>query len=250
MCARGRYLAMCRQYPVSSLVIREHIARFWWRPLMRFPEIRRDLAEAYTLRSFEVIVDELASLLAAPDLKVGEAAGMVSLGSCQSALVPVPATPSDRALARWHRFEGDRNQAEHAEATRHAMRSADPLEDLSLEWEPVLSRKKAKKYVAVSRSHLRSMKRKATVKRDERAGSPEAGSAEAASEIASTAGERPAKAAKTSRGPHRDRKAERQRMVEAQQPGSGALRVAVDMGMADHQSTKELNKLANQVRRL
>ena len=52
-------------------------------------------------------------------------------------------------------------------------------------------------------------------------------------------------------GKVRDRHAERGRMRAAAEAGSKALKVAVDCGMwKDAMSTKELRKLANQIRRL
>jgi hypothetical protein len=47
-----------------------------------------------------------------------------------------------------------------------------------------------------------------------------------------------------------DREKGRERMRAAQKPDSGALQVALDMGMGDSMSAKELHKLAGQVRRL
>eukprot|EP00036_Acanthoecidae_sp_10tr_P013441 CAMPEP_0206286628 /NCGR_PEP_ID=MMETSP0106_2-20121207/698_1 /ASSEMBLY_ACC=CAM_ASM_000206 /TAXON_ID=81532 /ORGANISM="Acanthoeca-like sp., Strain 10tr" /LENGTH=697 /DNA_ID=CAMNT_0053717155 /DNA_START=146 /DNA_END=2240 /DNA_ORIENTATION=+ len=243
------YLALCREHPVSSLVIREHLSRLWWRPMLRFHQIRKDLSDSYTLRSFEIIADELADELSAAEaesasggLAAGESA-MPPLGVCQPTIIQVPTDPSDRAAAQWHRFSGDVNQAELAERVRHALREACPLEDVRYEWQPLLSRKKAKRFVAITRSHLRNLKRKASGSGDAHARTQRI--VPHSSNTASA--ERPAKIARPS---IRDRKAERLRMIAAQQPECVALQVAVDLGLGDHQSEKELNKLANQIRRL
>lgn len=187
-----------------------------------------------------MVAEDLEALLGAEDSREGGRFPPIS--QCQPALLRVPAEPTDRAEVRWVRFNGDVDQAKRADDFRQMIREASPLENFDLEWQELMSRKKAKKFVAVSKSHLRSLKRK---RQDSGAGA--SGTVDApADKQEPKAGRAP----KTARSAPRDRKAERQRMVEAQKQGSGALQVALDMGMGDHMSAKELNKLANQVRRL
>lgn len=276
-------------------MVRQHLAHLWWRLLLTFPDLRRDLADAYTMRSFEDLTDDVADMLTscavAAHNAMGEADTIVAhntmdetdgieaaaqssnglskkeetsrrgpphvppLDACQPGLPRVPMDAATGARVSWYRYDGDTHQGDAAEATRRALKSLYPTMDFTQEWAPLLSRAKAKKYVAVSRKHLRNLKRSRPRNGDIGASddtltrAPSSSHDDTAHDAHDEDGEEE-RPTKKSRSGTRNRKLERERMVAAQQPDSGALQIALDLGMGDSMSKKELNKLANQIRRL